>query len=150
MTIISILRLVWLYETMLLPPSDDATYDIRFTYSSVETSLAIISASCPTLRGLLIQWFPQLFSSTSGAGTSGRNPRYYNAGQYYGRSGTTGTSVHNSTKPKRSTITQSFAMKDLRQTRFEVRAHSPSASEEEIMTFDGIMKTTEIEVQRNG
>lgn len=41
-------------------------------------------------------------------------------------------------------------MKDLRQTRFEVRAHSPSASEEEIMKFDGIRKATDIQVQRNG
>ncbi|KAK8042996.1 hypothetical protein PG994_013479 [Apiospora phragmitis] len=150
-TVISILRLVWLVEVTFLPPSDDATYDIRFTYSSVETSLAIISASCPALRCLLIQWFPKLFSSsTYGAGTPGKSRRrYYNDGRYYGQSNAGPSSSHssNKTKTRRSTITQSFAMQDRRRIKFEVRAHSPSASEEEIMTFDGIMRTTEIRVQ---
>ncbi|KAK8033660.1 hypothetical protein PG991_003058 [Apiospora marii] len=156
-TVISILRLVWLYETALLSPKYDANYDIRVTYSSFKTGLAIISASCPALRGLLIQWFPQLFaySKTYGTGTSGQNRRhqYHDGGQYYGRSSTAArtdaSSFHNSTKTKRSTISQYFAMKDMRQTRFEVRAHSPSVSEEEMMALDGMRKTTEIQMQRS-
>lgn len=52
----------------------DYSYDIRFTYSAVETNLAIITASGPALRPLFMVWFPRFFSSLRG--TSNQNYRY--------------------------------------------------------------------------
>lgn len=51
----------------------DYSYDIRFTYSAVETNLAIITASGPALRPLFKIWFPRLLSSMK---ASNRNYRY--------------------------------------------------------------------------
>lgn len=42
--------------------------------------------------------------------------------------------------------TTSFAMKDLKRGS-EIRSQSPSGSEEEIMTYNGIVRTTDVSVQ---
>ena len=62
------MRLVWLVDISFYPPGHDPTYDIRFTYSAVETNLAIIAASAPALRGLVVKWFPRFFSSLTSGG----------------------------------------------------------------------------------
>lgn len=141
-TVMSILRMSWLidiaYFTDIMDPDLDWSYDIRFTYSAVETNLAIITASAPALRPLFLQWFPKFFSalkssgnkysSTTTAGTAKRS-----------RGGGGGTGV-------RSSFAGPFPLKDIK-GRSEIRSHSPTNSEEEIMTYNGILKTCEVAVQ---
>ncbi|KAK8029700.1 hypothetical protein PG993_010991 [Apiospora rasikravindrae] len=64
-TIVSILRLIWLidYHYGDLFQNPDFSYDIRFVYSSVECNLAIICASIPALSSLLKRWFPHFFAN---------------------------------------------------------------------------------------
>ncbi|OHW91684.1 CFEM domain-containing protein [Colletotrichum incanum] len=141
-TAISVLRLAWLIEVSYHINKQDPTYDIRFTYSAVETNLAIIAASAPALRGLFLRWFPNFFASLK----SSSNGRYG-----YGRSG-------DPTKKSRTTATatatrgramshhaDTFQLKTMK-GRSEIRSHSPTTSEEEIMTYDGIMRTTEVNI----
>ncbi|KAK6219767.1 CFEM domain-containing protein [Colletotrichum tabaci] len=145
-TAISVLRLAWLIEVSYHINEQDPTYDIRFTYSAVETNLAIIAASAPALRGLFLRWFPKFFASLK----SSSNPRYG-----YGQSG-------DPTRKSRTTATatatrgraashhhhhhaDTFQLKSMK-GRSEIRSHSPTTSEEEIMTYDGIMRTTEVNV----
>ncbi|KAH8170558.1 CFEM domain-containing protein [Sarocladium implicatum] len=139
-TVISILRLAWLVEISFYPPGPDSNYDIRFTYSAVETNLAIIAASAPALRGLFVKWFPRFFSSL----TSGGRPAYGESG-YSGKQSRSGTNGLNSQHHMGSRHTDTFQMKNMK-NRSEIRSHSPTASEEEIMTYNGIIRTREVDV----
>ncbi|KAI5918551.1 CFEM domain-containing protein [Camillea tinctor] len=145
-TIVSILRLLWIIEVSLYPMAPDGTYDIRFTYSAVETNLAIITASGPALRPLFIVWFPRLFSSIRG--TSNQNYRFernrYATG---GSRRSTRSGVHASSSRGDHTYgTTSFALKDIK-GRSDVRPRSLTTSEEEIITSKGIIRTTEVDIE---
>lgn len=132
-TIFSILRLVWLVDTFFGPPPADPTYDLRFIYSAVETNLAIIAASAPVLRGLFGIWFPKMFASFSGS------KRSYTDGSKSHHPSQSGTGSQGSRH------TEKFQMKNIK-TRSEIRSYSPSGSEEEIMTYNGIIRTREVDV----
>ncbi|KAI6093179.1 hypothetical protein F4821DRAFT_253157 [Hypoxylon rubiginosum] len=145
-TVVSVLRMLWIIETSLYPMKFDYSYDIRFTYSAVETNLAIITASGPALRPLFMVWFPRFFSSLRG--TSNQNYRY--RGGPYALNGTGEANKasgqgNNSSKADQLYGTSSFALRDMKR-RTEIRGHSPTTSEEEIMTYNGIVRTTEVEV----
>ncbi|KAI0883299.1 uncharacterized protein GGS22DRAFT_168363 [Annulohypoxylon maeteangense] len=144
-TIVSILRMLWIIETSLHPMKYDYSYDIRFTYSAVETNLAIITASGPALRPLFMIWFPRFFSSLRG--TTNNNYRYQD-GRYAGDTGNANKSGTNGNSSKGEHLygTSSFALRDMKR-RTEIRGHSPTTSEEEIMTYNGIVRTTEVEIQ---
>ncbi|KAF6808352.1 hypothetical protein CSOJ01_07579 [Colletotrichum sojae] len=150
-TAVSVLRLVWLVEVSYHINLQDPTYDIRFTYSAVETNLAIITASAPALRGLFLRWFPKFFASLKsssngryGYGRSGDPTKNAN-GTMGARTRTTATA----TKPRRASrshhAAEAFQLKSMK-GRSEIRSHSPTTSEEEIMTYDGIMRTTEVNI----
>ncbi|OTA67784.1 hypothetical protein K449DRAFT_400455 [Hypoxylon sp. EC38] len=150
-TVVSILRMLWIIETSLYPMKFDYSYDIRFTYSAVETNLAIITASGPALRPLFMVWFPRFFSSLRGT----TNPNYrYRGGAYAvnndtgnaNKSGNKSGTYGNSAKGDNLYGTSSFALKDMKR-RTEIRGHSPTSSEEEIMTYNGIVRTTEVEIE---
>ncbi|TEA22395.1 hypothetical protein C8034_v004897 [Colletotrichum sidae] len=142
-TAISILRLVWLVEVSYHINMNDPTYDIRFTYSAVETNLAIITASAPALRGLFLRWFPRFFASlkSSSHGKYG----YPRSGDPTKKSRTTVTAT-NHTRSRANTHHEAFQLKSMKGGRSEIRGHSPSGSEEEIMTYDGIMRTREVNI----
>ncbi|KAI1453267.1 hypothetical protein F4805DRAFT_478631 [Annulohypoxylon moriforme] len=144
-TIVSILRMVWIIETSLYPMKYDYSYDIRFTYSAVETNLAIITASGPALRPLFMIWFPRFFASLRG--TTNQNYRYRD-GRYEGDTGNANKSGTNGNSSKGEHLygTSSFALRDMKR-RTEIRGQSPTTSEEEIMTYNGIVRTTEVEIQ---
>ncbi|KAI1092323.1 hypothetical protein F5B19DRAFT_212645 [Rostrohypoxylon terebratum] len=144
-TIVSILRMLWIIETSLYPMKYDYSYDIRFTYSAVETNLAIITASGPALRPLFMIWFPRFFSSLRG--TTNQNYRYRD-GRYTNNTGDANKSGTNGNSSKGEHLygTSSFALRDMKR-RTEIRGHSPTTSEEEIMTYNGIVRTTEVEIQ---
>ncbi|KAI0169580.1 hypothetical protein GGR52DRAFT_550640 [Hypoxylon sp. FL1284] len=146
-TIVSVLRMLWVIETSLYPMQYDYSYDIRFTYSAVETNLAIITASGPALRPFFMAWFPRFFSSLRG--TSNNNYRW-RGGSYplkdEGRN-TNKSSGQGNAGPKANPLygTSSFALRDMKR-RTEIRGHSPTTSEEEVMTYNGIVRTTEVEI----
>ncbi|ROT43009.1 hypothetical protein SODALDRAFT_327179 [Sodiomyces alkalinus F11] len=142
-TIISILRLVWMIDVSFYPMGPDPTYDIRFTYSAVETNLAIIAASAPALRGLFVKWFPRIFSSLK----STRQPGY----GYQGGTGDKKQSRGHNTGTLGSHLQtngdSSFQMKNMKSgVRSTMGGSSPTTSEEEIMRYNGIMRTTDVDV----
>ena len=149
-TVIGILRLAWLVDISYKPMVGDFSYDIRFCYSAVETNLAIITACGPALRPLLKSWFPRLFSSLSSGNTSGApyGSRYGVSASGDGKKLRTGTGGHISKGGKSAYGTSSFAMKDIKKTgATELGGVSPSESEEQIMSYNGIIRTTEVDVQ---
>jgi hypothetical protein len=142
-TVVSILRLQWITETSFFPPSADPTYDIRFTYSAAETNLAIITASAPALRPLLVQWFPQIFGTLA----KNTNRKYPYGSTRYGVSGL----AQSRSRSNRAGVagqygTSSYAMKDLERA-VPPRGDSPATSEEEILAYNGIIRTTEVKLE---
>lgn len=77
MTIVSILRLIWLIEYHYggLFQKTDFSYDIRFVYSTIECNLAIICSSIPALSSLLKKWFPKFFAKLTKSGSSRKHPK---------------------------------------------------------------------------
>ncbi|KAK1754735.1 hypothetical protein QBC47DRAFT_225254 [Echria macrotheca] len=57
-TIIGIIRFVFLYMLFYSDVRTIPNYSMSFCLSAVETNLAIICACAPTLRGLVRSWFP--------------------------------------------------------------------------------------------
>ncbi|EFQ27998.1 CFEM domain-containing protein [Colletotrichum graminicola] len=131
-TVVSILRLLWLIEISYHINVQDPTYDIRFTLSAVETNLAIITASAPALRGLFLRWFPKLFASIKASRAR------------YGQTTDPAKKSRVMTTTTASNHVDTFKLKSMKGR--EIRSHSPTMSEEEIMTYDGIMRTTEVDI----
>lgn len=108
----------------------------------VEINLAIICASGPALRPLFRTWFPSLFGGTSANYLSnGKKPTGYGYGNsYYNGTG------------RQTTVTGGgggIALKSMRggpSQHTECRSISPSGSEEEIMTYNGILRTTDVQM----
>ncbi|KIH94417.1 hypothetical protein SPBR_05900 [Sporothrix brasiliensis 5110] len=180
-TVVGIVRLVFIYDGFFTAPGPDPTYSLGFCTSAIETNLAIICASAPSLRGLVRSWFPRFFSSNRPAydyrypdsngygggrrGTNNNNP--------YGTSSVTtniaarrnkengigpdnGPSTDglgaNAAGASRRGVGGTFALRDLKggsKTHTAVNS-SPSASEEEIMTYNGIVRTTNVQVHYDG
>lgn len=138
-TVVAIVRFVELYRLFYVPnPGGDPFHSIGITLSTVEANVAIISATIPALRPLGRLLMPGLFAgssvnyntSRSGGNLRSDNPAIYNRH---------GTSV-------------SIAMKSMRDgshqaKHTECRSVSPNDSEEEIMTYHGIVKSTDVRVQ---
>lgn len=121
-------------------PNPDYTYNIGFCTSVIETNLAIITASAPALKPLFRSWFPRLFSSHSAGNPYSSGP-YARGNSRYGKSS------------RRDTATAGlrsghggFVMKDMK-GKIEIKSQNRNDSDEEIMTFNGIMKTTDVQVR---
>lgn len=132
-TVVSCIRL-WLLIKVLNPhpkhPDPDPSYSLGPCAESIEGNLAIITASIPALWPLIRQWFPRLVSRL---GSTNKTP----GPDSYPPSGFEGSN-------RRHT----FKMKSMRgQGRSEIRSTSPSGSEEEIMTYNGILRTTAVTVK---
>ncbi|WYZ44622.1 hypothetical protein EsH8_VII_001058 [Colletotrichum jinshuiense] len=133
-TVVAIIRLVAIYKLFYVPPdpNNDPFHDIGVVYNVVEINLAIISASAPALRPMFRKWWPKLFGAVS-SGKTGSGLKYYGS----------------SSRP-RNTLHESdnITLKDMRMTRSqhhtEIRSNSPTGSEEEIMTYNGIIRTTNV------
>ncbi|KAB5572773.1 hypothetical protein GE09DRAFT_1217314 [Coniochaeta sp. 2T2.1] len=142
-TIVGIARLVFIYQGFFVVPGPNAdpTYTLGFCTSAIETNLAIITASAPALRPLFRKWFPRLFSTRTGGGSA--YPDTYGLSGNHRSRITAGRSEHH----HGGSMTPGMVLKDLKdKSQYKVRSHSPSASEEEIMTFNGIMRTTAVRV----
>ncbi|CAI4212821.1 unnamed protein product [Parascedosporium putredinis] len=144
--IIAIVRLVQLYQLFYSTPDPNADpyHNIGITLNTVEVNLAIICACGPALRPLFKSWFPALFGGSTGqygiSGNKGTHPLYGDGGISH----LSGTHRHTT-----ATGGPSIALKSLRGTRgqhTECRSISPSGSEEEIMTYNGILRTTQVKL----
>ncbi|KAF5009282.1 hypothetical protein FDECE_4494 [Fusarium decemcellulare] len=111
-----------------LDPGYDARNSLGDTLSTVEVNLAIIACCGPALRPLFRRMFPGLFSSNNSNGAT------YNTSARYG----------NTTGLRQTAANAAFPLKDIHlgKTHTEIRGHSPNGSEEEIMTYNGIIRTT--------
>ncbi|KAJ3527008.1 hypothetical protein NM208_g10919 [Fusarium decemcellulare] len=116
-----------------LDPGYDARNSLGDTLSTVEVNLAIIACCGPALRPLFRRMFPGLFSSNNSNGAT------YNTSARYG----------NNTGLRQTAANAAFPLKDIHlgKTHTEIRGHSPNGSEEEIMTYNGIIRTTAVNVR---
>ena len=115
-------------------------YNIAYVWTAVEINLAVICCSMPALRPLLTRWFPKLFGNSSGNSSEPQNG-------VYGSMTFGGTKQSGSNAPR----SMNYALKELhtsrKTNRTEIRGDSPTGSEEEIMTYNGILRTTNFNVQ---
>jgi hypothetical protein len=104
----------------------DSRDSLADTLSSIEVNLAIVACCAPTLRPLFRTMFPRLFSG----------PSTNEIGKYVtpNEGGNGGAGI------------VSFHLKDMHRSRTqtEIRGYSPNGSEEEIMTYNGILRTTAV------
>lgn len=119
-------------------------------WTVVEVNLAVICCSMPALRPLLSRWFPGLFgtdfsgriSEPYGGGAAGA-PSRLASGRNRGRS-------NNHESHQMDSIVRELHPTARKQTRTEIRGVSPSGSEEEIMTYNGILRTTNFNIRYDG
>ncbi|KAF4626894.1 hypothetical protein G7Y89_g11261 [Cudoniella acicularis] len=160
-TVVGIVRVVLLVQGFFYPNrlETDYTYNIGFCISAIETNLAIVAASCPALRPLFKRWFPRLFSAPMDLEF---NTPYEGPNQWPARS-----SAKSTGKSKSSTISSALSSNITTKSKSTFRSKSGDKfelntmrgvaeipgeeqrgeSEEEIMTMDGIVKTTNVSVQ---
>lgn len=141
-TVIGIIRVIDVHKIFFgkPDPTEDHFHSITVVYSSVEVNLAILTATIPTLRPLMRKWFPSLFGGTS-ANTSAN--RYYGSGY-----GSRSRGAH--TLDSRHDDSNGMTLKDLRSSRIhqtEITSGSPNSSEEEIIRYPGIMRTTDVNIE---
>lgn len=106
----------------------------------VEVNVAIISASGPALRPLFRTWMPNLFAGSSRRYLSGKKSQY----PEYGNSYFPGTGKRVSTTDGSGIALKAIGRSANRTQHTECRSESPSGSEEEIMTYNGILRTTQV------
>ncbi|KAH7349800.1 hypothetical protein B0T11DRAFT_332842 [Plectosphaerella cucumerina] len=138
--IVAIVRLVNMYRLLFLGERV-RHHNIAYVWTAVEVNLALICCSMPALRPLLSRWFPKLFGGSSDQATTPQGGSYGN--MTFG--GTKPTSSRN-TAPRSS----AYALRDLggrKNNLTEIRGTSPTGSEEQIMTYNGILKSTNFQVQ---
>jgi hypothetical protein len=132
-------------ETLHLNTADKIRSQIDYVWTAVEVNLAVICCCMPALRPLLSRWFPKIFPDFSGrtGGTGGNNE---SMGASLGVGGSSRS------RPD-AAASSHHILKDLhpyrkkQQSHTEIRGTSPTGSEEEIMTYNGILRTTNFNVR---
>lgn len=119
-------------------------HNIAYVWTAVEVNLAIISSSMPALRPLFSRWYPKLFGSNSAKSSNQPYPNQY----HRKHSGLGSNGVDRSQNHESHPI--NYMLRDLnpgrKHAKTEVRGMSPSGSEEEILTYNGILRTTNVNV----
>lgn len=144
------MRLSIVYKLFFAPPdpNKDPHYDIGITLNSIEINLAIVSGAVPGLRPLFRKWFPALFGGSSKKYPS--NGRGYKSGNDYAGGNRIRSGIMNGTESGMAHGHGGIGLKNLgrsdKSQRTEIRSTSPSGSEEEIMTSNGIMRTTDVHI----
>ncbi|RYC64750.1 hypothetical protein CHU98_g1446 [Xylaria longipes] len=148
-TIIGAVRLYNVYKLFFAPPGPhyDPYYDFGISLNALEVNLAIVSAAVPALRPLFRKWFPSLFG---GSTNKYSNDAYKYKTNEYGRPTGIRSGVRNGTESGLAHGHGGIALKSLgrndRSQHTEIRSVSPTGSEEEIMTPNGIMRTTDVHI----
>ncbi|KAK9783624.1 hypothetical protein SCAR479_00183 [Seiridium cardinale] len=150
--VVGIVRLVNVYKLFYITPAAgaDVHYDISLTLNVVEINLAIMSATVPALRSIFIRCIPGLGRS------SGGNRKYISNGDNYRRDGLYArdpvrSGAHHSDADETGNKNGVIALKNLQARlgkgqRIEIRSTSPTGSQEDLMTYNGIMRTTDVRV----
>lgn len=135
-------------------------FSMSFSVSAIETNLAIICACAPTLRGLVRSWFPQALITSAGEfdTTEDISSEMRSASR-----GVVRNSILQSNRYSvRFSSRRSFSGDGLfgygkdGRGRVICSTHSHteglgfSPSEEEMMTYDGILRTTSVAVRHAG
>lgn len=168
--VIGIVRLAGVVKLFYIPqPNKDPYYDLTVTLSVVEANIAIVSCSAPALRPLFRSLLPGLFGGSSARYAANKYNNYANSNSPYysgmgagggsvlggpGGGNVTGSAIRHG-QGAETTVSRggSIHLKNLRGAKngknghTECRSISPSGSEEEIMTYNGIMRTTDVRVQ---
>ncbi|KAF8848760.1 hypothetical protein BDZ45DRAFT_664032 [Acephala macrosclerotiorum] len=144
-TVVGIVRMVIIIKAFFYPVGKDYTYNIGFCTSAIETNIAIMTASAAAMKPLFKRWFPRLFSTLSNTGP-------YSDGPYAGGTGRYVRNTMKSGTQKKSVLRSGhggFELNKIRGERglTEIQSQNRGGSEEEIMTFDGIVKTTNVSVR---
>jgi hypothetical protein len=121
---------------------------ISYVWTAVEVNLAVICCCMPALRPLLSRWLPNLFPDFSGrsSGTGG-------GGDTLATIGGTNSATARGRNAGVESSSNHHILKDLhpyrkkQQQHTEIRGTSPTGSEEEIMTYNGILRTTNFNVR---
>ncbi|KAK6220974.1 cfem domain-containing protein [Colletotrichum tabaci] len=137
-TVVAVIRVVQIYKLFFVQPSPgtDNYHDIGLTTSTIEVNLAIFSACVPALRPLFRRWMPKLF----GGGTTHKKS---DRTDYYDNYATGSRRKHAGTQGEDDIILREMRSKG---HRAEIRSVSPTGSEEGIMTYNGIVRTTNVKV----
>ncbi|KAI0476736.1 hypothetical protein F4859DRAFT_60592 [Xylaria cf. heliscus] len=149
-TIIGAVRLANVYKLFFVKPdpNHDPYYDIGITLNALEINLAIVSGAVPALRPLFRKWFPALFGGSTKKYPNA--PYRYKSNTEYGKGTGLRSGRPNGTESELAHGHGGIGLKNLGRTErsqhTEIRSVSPSASEEEIMTSNGIMRTTDVRV----
>lgn len=143
--IVAIIRLINMYRLLYLGEKF-RSHNIAYVWTAVEVNLAVISCSMPALRPLFSRWYPYL----SGNSDPGRSDGHlYSNSHRHGRSAnaTSGSAARPHHRKRRSS---NYMLKELhpswKQNRTEICGVTPTGSEEEIMTYNGILRTTNVNV----
>ncbi|KAF4975770.1 hypothetical protein FZEAL_7486 [Fusarium zealandicum] len=134
-TVVAIIRVHELRKKFYhLGKGYDSRNTLGDTLSSIEINLAIMACCGPALRPLFRRMFPSLFSNQGSSVVEN-----YNTPSKYG----------DSTGLRRAAGNGSFPLKEIHmsKTHTEIRGHSPNGSEEEIMTYNGIIRTTNVHIE---
>ncbi|GJC93130.1 integral membrane protein [Colletotrichum higginsianum] len=137
-TVVAVIRVVQIYKLFFVqpPPGTDNYHDIGLTTSTIEVNLAIFSACVPALRPLFHRWMPKLF----GGGTTDKKSAMTD---YYDGYATGSRQKHAGAQGEDGIILREMRSKG---HRAEIRSVSPTGSEEGIMTYNGIVRTTNVKV----
>ncbi|KAH7309754.1 hypothetical protein B0I35DRAFT_515158 [Stachybotrys elegans] len=144
--IVAIVRLVNIYN-ILYNGERSVHYSLAYVWTAVEVNLAVICCSMPSLRPLFSRWFPKLFDLSQDK----------SSGEVYGSANlTVGGSQMPGAPPRsnhRERTSMNYMLRDLHPSRMgnkgthtEIRGTSPTGSEDEIMTYNGILRTTNVNV----
>jgi hypothetical protein len=136
-TAVSIARIIGLVQLFYFrDPNSDPFHSAQVTLSVVEVNLAIATACAPAMRPLFRAYFPALF------GSARRGTGYSN-----GKSSGYGTHSRNKTSVAAVALEQ-LERRKRRDGHEELS--SRRSSQEEILNFNGVMHTTDIEAMTNG
>jgi hypothetical protein len=131
--IVAIVRLINIYN-ILYNGEKSVHYSLAYVWTAVEVNLAVISCSMPALRPLIARWFPRLFGTSQSM--SHETP--------YGHPGN--LTIGGSKPRQYPSSSKNFMLRNMPSTRktthAEIRGATPSGSEEEIMTYNGILRST--------
>ncbi|TGO37243.1 hypothetical protein BHYA_0102g00290 [Botrytis hyacinthi] len=158
-TVVGIVRLAMMVTVFFNPPPFNSTRGISFVTSAIEINLAIITASAPALKPVMRQWFPKLFGSSSDGAYNNQNsgPYALQGNSRYKRRTRNGAGFKNSRLSDGNGLIRLDDVPDIpddKNGRTEdsnkiqrETSKGDGDSDEEIMKYNGIIKTTSVGVQ---
>ncbi|ATZ58524.1 hypothetical protein BCIN_16g02840 [Botrytis cinerea B05.10] len=154
-TIVGIVRLAMMITVFFHPPPADSTRSIGFVTSAIEINLAIITASAPALKPMMRQWFPKLFGSSSDGAYNNQSsgPYAFQGNSRYERGTRNGAGFKSSPLSNGNGLIRLEDMPDAKDGVTEdpngiqrEMSKGDGDSDEEIMKYEGIIKTTSVGV----